>query len=148
MSTAISFLDLNNYQPLDTLSPDNLKEIATKLEAVELKPGDTVFSEGDRDDRHIFLHTGNVNLVKAGKSLKNIKAGTADARTAIAHITPRNLSCVAASDLHAGHIIEDDDVIFRRPGSGLPPKARSWLLGLRLNRNVTKGHTFVTEDFS
>jgi len=98
MSTTISFLDLNNYQPLDSLSPENLKEIASKLEAVELKSGDTVFSEGDRDDRHIFLQTGSVDLIKAGKSLKTIEAGTADARTAIAHLIPRNFSCVVSSD--------------------------------------------------
>ena len=98
MSTTISLLDLNNYQPLDSLSPENLKEIASKLEVVELESGDTVFSEGDRDDRHIFLHAGNVDLVKAGRSLKTIEAGSADARTAIAHIIPRSFSCIASSD--------------------------------------------------
>ena len=98
MSTTISLLDLNNYQPLDSLSPENLKEIASKLEAIELKCGDTVFSEGDSDERHIFLHTGNIDLVKAGKSLKTIEASTADARTAIAHIIPRNFSCISSSD--------------------------------------------------
>ena len=98
MSTTISFLDLNNYQPLDSLSPENLKEIAAKLETVELKTGDAVFREGDRDDRHIFLYTGNVDLIKAGKALKTIEAGTADARNSIAHIIPRNFSCIASSD--------------------------------------------------
>ena len=98
MSTTISLLDLNNYQPLDTLSPENLKEIASKLDVVELNHGDSVFNEGDKDDRHIFLYSGHVDLVKHGKSLKTIEAGTADARTAIAHIIPRNFSCVASSD--------------------------------------------------
>ena len=98
MSTTISFLDLNNYHPLDSLNPDNLKEISQKLEVSELKPGDSVFNEGDKDDRHIFLHTGNASLIKAGRILKTIEAGTADAKTAIAHIIPRNFSCVAATD--------------------------------------------------
>jgi len=98
MSASISFLDLNNYQPLDSLTPDNLKEIASKMEVIELSRGDSVFREGDRDDRHIFLHSGNVDLLKAGKKLKTIEAGTADARLALAHIIPRNFSCVADSD--------------------------------------------------
>jgi len=98
MSTTISFLSLNNYQPLDSLTPENLKEIAEKLEVLELKAGDIVFEEGDRDDQHIFLYTGNVDLVKSGKTLKTIEAGTADARSAIAHIIPRNFSCFASSD--------------------------------------------------
>jgi N-acetylneuraminate synthase/N,N'-diacetyllegionaminate synthase len=58
------------------------------------------------------------------------------------------LSCVAATDLQSGHIIKEEDVIFRRPGSGLPPKALSWLLGLKLTRNTNRGHAFVSEDFS
>lgn len=98
MSTTISFLNLNNYQPLDSLTPENLKEIAEKLEVQELKKGDAVFKEGERDDRHIFLYTGNVDLVKGDKTLKTIEAGTADARNAIAHIIPRNFSCYASSD--------------------------------------------------
>jgi len=98
MSTTISFLNLNNYQPLDSLTPENLKEIAEKLEVTELKSGDTVFKEGDKDDRHIFLYTGNIDLIKAGKTLKTIEAGTADAKSAIAHIIPRNFSCITSSD--------------------------------------------------
>ena len=67
MSTTISFLDLNNYHPLDSLNPDNLKEIAQKLKVCELKKGDSVFKEGDKDDHHVFLHTGNVDLIKAAR---------------------------------------------------------------------------------
>jgi len=99
MSATISFLDLNNYQPLDSLTPENLKEIAGKLEVFELASGDPVFTEGDKDDKHIFLHKGNVELIKAGKTLKTIEAGTADAKSALAHIIPRNFSCTAASDV-------------------------------------------------
>ena len=99
MSTTISFLDLNNYHPLDSLTPENLKEIAGKLEAFELSSGDSVFQEGDKEDKHIFLHKGNVELIKAGKTLKTIEAGTADAKSALAHIIPRNFSCNASSDV-------------------------------------------------
>ncbi|PCJ84349.1 MAG: hypothetical protein COA54_13945 [Thiotrichaceae bacterium] len=99
MSTTVSFLDLNNYQPLDSLTPENLKEIAGKLEVLELSSGDPVFIEGDKDDKHIFLHKGNVALIKAGKTLKTIEAGTADAKPALAHIIPRNFSCTASSDV-------------------------------------------------
>lgn len=107
MSTTISFLDLNNYQPLDSLTPDNLKEIAAKLEICELGKGDSVFNEGDKDDCHIFLHHGNVDLIKAGKKLKTIEAGTTDAKSALAHIIPRNFSCTASSDVVIFKIDED-----------------------------------------
>ena len=99
MSATVSFLDLNNYQPLDSLKPDNLKEIASKLEVFELSSGDVIFNEGDKDDRFTFLHKGNVDLLKAGSKLKTIEAGTGDAKIALAHIIPRNLTCIATSDV-------------------------------------------------
>lgn len=99
MSKTISFLDLNNFQPLDSLTPENLKEIAEKLVVIELKSGDSVFKEGDKDDQHIFLHTGSIELLKGGKSLKTIDAGSKDAKTAIAHVIPRNFSCKTKSDV-------------------------------------------------
>ena len=98
MSVTISVLDLNKYQPLDSLTPENQKELTDKLDVVELKQGDSVFKEGDKDDRHIFLYSGSVDLVKGGKSLKTIEAGTREAKGAIAHIIPRNFSCIASSD--------------------------------------------------
>jgi len=99
MSATISFLDLNNYHPLDSLTPENLKEIAEKLEVFELSSGDSIFEEADKDDKHIFLHKGNVELIKSSKTLKTIEAGTRDAKSALAHIIPRNFSCTASSDV-------------------------------------------------
>jgi len=99
MSQKITFLELNNYQPLDSLTPENLKEIAEKLEVVEIKKGDNVFKEGDKDDDHIFLHSGSIDLVKAGKTLKSIKAGSKDGKLSIAHIIPRNFTCTATEDV-------------------------------------------------
>lgn len=36
--------------------------------------------------------------MKADKVLKSIEAGSSDAKSPIAHIIPRNISCVASSD--------------------------------------------------
>jgi N-acetylneuraminate synthase/N,N'-diacetyllegionaminate synthase len=57
------------------------------------------------------------------------------------------LSCVAACALPAGRVLAQDDVAFRRPGKGLPPKAVDWLVGRRLTRQVRVGHTFAPIDF-
>jgi len=56
------------------------------------------------------------------------------------------LSCVAARDLPIGHCLGESDIAFRRPGSGLPPKAQEWLLGRRLARSIAAGHVFLPED--
>jgi N,N'-diacetyllegionaminate synthase len=57
------------------------------------------------------------------------------------------LSCVAAHELAAGHRLESSDIAFRRPGSGLPPKAVDTLIARSLVRNVGRGHVFAPEDF-
>ncbi len=57
------------------------------------------------------------------------------------------LSCVAAKPLPAGWELTAGDVAFRRPGSGLPPKAIEWLLGRKISMPVPAGHVFDTGDF-
>lgn len=57
------------------------------------------------------------------------------------------LSCVAARDLPSGHRVGAADVVFRRPGSGLPPKARGVVVGRELVRPVSAGHVFIAEDW-
>lgn len=58
------------------------------------------------------------------------------------------LSCQAAADLPAGHLLMQADIGFGRPGTGLPPKAADWITGLRLTRAVPAGHVFTPEDFA
>lgn len=58
------------------------------------------------------------------------------------------LSCVAARDLPAGAVVTADDVRFRRPGSGLPPKALPQLVGRRLMRPHRAGELFAQGDLA
>lgn len=58
------------------------------------------------------------------------------------------LSCAAARDLPPGHVLAPQDIVFRRPGTGLPPAAAQWLFGSRLGPAVLRGHIFAREDFS
>jgi N-acetylneuraminate synthase/N,N'-diacetyllegionaminate synthase len=57
------------------------------------------------------------------------------------------LSCVAAYDLAPGHALANEDIVFARPGTGLPPKAASWLHRRRLGAGVAAGHVFREADF-
>ncbi len=56
------------------------------------------------------------------------------------------LSCVAAVDLRAGHVLAEADIAFRRPGTGLPPAAAAWLASRRLGRDVRSGKVFEPGD--
>lgn len=56
------------------------------------------------------------------------------------------LSCVAARDLPQGQVLQSEDIAFRRPGMGLPPRDVAWLIGRHLKTNVARGHVFQPED--
>ena len=101
MSTDISYKELANYHPLDTLSADNLREICTKLVMVEIPKGDNIFIQGDAKADHIFLHEGIVELVENSKVVKVLASGTESSKTALAHIIPRNLSAIAKTHVVA-----------------------------------------------
>jgi N,N'-diacetyllegionaminate synthase len=55
------------------------------------------------------------------------------------------LSCVAARDLAAGSVLAEDDVAYRRPGTGVPPGAVGTLLGRRLRTDLAAGTVVARE---
>lgn len=97
MSSKIPPKELQNFQPLNTLTPENLKEISNKLTIAEISKGDNIFLKGDAKADHIFLYEGSVDYVNDGKVVKTLHAGTDESRTALAHIIPRNFTAVAKS---------------------------------------------------
>lgn len=99
MSDSISITDLKFFQPLDSLNADNLREISRKLKVMEVSKGDNIFVQGDSNDDHIYLLKGTVELKENNTTAKEIKAGSEDARPALAHIIPRNYSAVAKSNV-------------------------------------------------
>lgn len=99
MIIKITSKDLSNYQPLNTLNTESLREIAGKLTVAEINKGDNIFIRGDARADHIFLHEGAVELVESGKVVKTLSAGTEDTKTALAHIIPRNFTAIAKSNV-------------------------------------------------
>ncbi len=99
MSIKITLKDLSNYQPLNTLNPENLREICGKLKTMEISRGDNIFIQGDAKDDHIYLHDGVVELVENKTVVKTLESGTDDTKTALAHIIPRNFSATAKTNV-------------------------------------------------
>lgn len=58
------------------------------------------------------------------------------------------LSCAAAKDLHTGDILEEEDIIFRRPADGVPPSKIDFIIGKSLLRDVPQMETLKLEYFS
>lgn len=75
--------------------------------------------------------------------------GTAEIGFAPSEATNRRdarLSCAAAFDLKADHALAIEDIAFRRPGIGLPPKMTSELVGKKLARDVRAGSLLELAD--
>jgi N,N'-diacetyllegionaminate synthase len=51
------------------------------------------------------------------------------------------LSCAAARDLPAGHVLTQEDIVFRRPAAGLPPAEVDRLIGRPLAGPVPSGQS-------
>ena len=55
------------------------------------------------------------------------------------------LSCVTARELPEGHEIADGDIVFRRPGNGIPPKRAGMLVGRRLRSPLAEGELVLEQ---
>jgi len=77
--------------------------------------------------------------------------GCGDLRPTPAELASREnfrLSCTAARDLPAGAVLKIDDISFRRPACGLPPKSMHLIVGRYLKQFTPKGTPLNLTDFS
>ena len=100
---------LRTFSPLDGLKAENLHALARKTHIRELAAGRVLFKEGDTDKRTFYLVTGNVELRAEDKLIGTIRAGTPEARAALAPGLPRKFTARAASDL--SYIMIDSDLL-------------------------------------
>jgi CRP-like cAMP-binding protein len=90
---------LKTFSPLDGLKAENLHALARKTVIRELGAGRVLFKEGDTDKRTYYLVAGQVELRADDRTMGIIKAGTAEARAALAPGLPRKFTARAAMDI-------------------------------------------------
>lgn len=56
------------------------------------------------------------------------------------------LSCVASRDLLSGQVLQEEDIVFRRPGNGVPPRMAPKLYGCKLKCNVSAGSVLLEDN--
>lgn len=77
------------------------------------------------------------------QSLGSSRLGPADGES-LSRETFR-LSCVTKTSLPAGHILSEQDLAFRRPGGGLPPKFSDLLVGRSLRLHLPSGSVITLD---
>lgn len=100
---------LKTFSPLDGMKAENLHAIARKTQIRELNAGRLLFKEGDTDKRTYYLVSGNVELRADDRIMGIVRAGTPEARTALAPGLPRKFSARAANDIE--YIVIDSDML-------------------------------------
>lgn len=80
---------------MSNLNPDNLRDLAGKTHLESIMPGRYLFKAGDMDKCHIYLISGEVELLNDKELIKSVKADSADAHQPLAHSQPRKLSARA-----------------------------------------------------
>ena len=89
---------LRDLIPLNSLTDSRYQEITSSLTIEDITAGSHLFSEGDRDNRSVYLLDGVVNFTdSSGKVTGVISAGTDQARSPLANQQPRLITARAAT---------------------------------------------------
>lgn len=100
---------LRGFSPLDGLKRENLHALARKTSLQELDAGRVLFKEGDTDRRTIYLVDGEIELRSGDRTVSTLRAGTPEARIAVAVGQPRRFTARALSDVK--YIAVDSDLL-------------------------------------
>jgi sialic acid synthase len=55
-------------------------------------------------------------------------------------------SIVVLEDLSTGHVLTENDITYKRPGTGISPLHWDEVLGMRLNQSVEADHVLQWRD--
>jgi len=100
---------LKTFSPLDGLKAENLHALARKTQILELGAGRLLFKQGDTDKRTFYLVAGQVELRADDRLIGTVRAGSPEARAALAPGLPRKFTARAANNLE--YIVIDSDLL-------------------------------------
>jgi CRP-like cAMP-binding protein len=100
---------LKSFSPLDGLKAENLYALARKTQIKSLEAGRLLFKEGDTDKRTFYLVGGSLELRAEDRTIGTIRAGTPEARPALAPGLPRKFTARAVTPVE--YIMIDSDLL-------------------------------------
>jgi CRP-like cAMP-binding protein/rhodanese-related sulfurtransferase len=100
---------LKTFSPLDGLKAENLLALARKTQILELPAGRLLFKQGDTDKRTYYLVAGQVELRADDRVVGIVRAGSPEARAALAPGLPRKFTARAIATIE--YIVIDSDLL-------------------------------------
>ena len=86
------------------------------------------------------------------KAIRNIEMALGDGikkpnKSEIEIMKVARRSLIATRDIRAGEIIKESDIAIKRPGTGIPPKFKEIVIGMKLKNNIRQDEPFRWENF-
>jgi N-acetylneuraminate synthase len=86
------------------------------------------------------------------KAIRNIEKALGDGikkpnQSEIEIIKVARRSIIATRDIRVGEIIKESDIIIKRPGTGIPPKFKEIVIGMRIINDIRQDEPFRWENF-
>jgi len=102
---------LKTLVPINSLTPENFRELASQAVIERLPAGSQLFKQGDHDSLSIYLLSGEVDLSSTNTNLSlHVAAGTDEARYALAQLKPRQYTGTAKTPVTVarvdGHLLD------------------------------------------
>jgi CRP-like cAMP-binding protein len=107
MPAQIDAAFLKQLTPISSLNAENIEDLLAKVKTETIKPGKYLFRQGDVDKSHIYLVSGEVDLISDKKTVKTLKADSPEAHHPIAHSFPRSVSARAKTPVEIIHVNSD-----------------------------------------
>ena len=90
---------LAQFTPLNALNPENLAEIAAKVETYTVVRGKTIFTEGSVLDQHYYLLEGEADIFDvSGQKVGTIIAGSQEALSSLTLNNPQYMTARSKTD--------------------------------------------------
>ena len=91
-------------------------------------------------------------LKKMIKAIRNIEKALGDGikkpnKSEIEIIKVARRSLIATRDIRVGEIIKESDIVIKRPGTGIPPKFKEIVIGMRIINDIRQDEPFRWENF-
>ncbi len=102
---------LKTLVPINSLTPENFRELAAKAIIERLPAGSQLFKQGDHDSYSIYLLAGEMDLTSTSTNLSlHVKAGSDEACYALAQLKPRQYTGTARTPVTVarvdGHLLD------------------------------------------
>ncbi|MCF6254912.1 MAG: cyclic nucleotide-binding domain-containing protein [Gammaproteobacteria bacterium] len=98
---------LRSLSPLCDLSPDMLAELSGKSRVTQVVTGATIFKQGERDHRTLYLVTGKLELTDASGKTTKLVANSKQARQPLDPASPHTVTAVAKTPVSLLNIDTD-----------------------------------------